>query len=224
MSLRTLATLSLIALTTLASACGSSERRGTATSYDGPSQAENEEPGGSTGSGGFADTLAQLLSAQIANETRFAALFCECTFENQGYNSAEQCIADQGSDTGSDALVAACIRGVVAEQPAPSAAFQGFASEALAASHDYDTCIDQIDASECTENFDPIDDAIDDCEDARDEVLDSYEPSAEDEAWIAQLQIATEDAGCFDFGFGGGETLPPDDGGLTPDPEPGDGF
>ena len=218
MSYRALATLCLIATFALSAACGSSERRGAPTGYNGPTQVEGEDPDHG-GSSGFVATFTVFLSADVRNENSLNALYCECSFETMGYDSAEQCIQDNTDDPDGQQDLIECFTDAASNIPAPPASLQTFANEGLAASNAFDTCIAAIDTSSCSDDPDTVEDALETCEDNRDAVVEGYQPSSEDEAWIDQFESAIEQAGCFSFGpgSGGGQTPPSTGDGPSPD-------
>ncbi|TXD37272.1 hypothetical protein FRC98_11110 [Lujinxingia vulgaris] len=218
MSHRTLATLCLIVTFALTAACGSSERRASATGYDGPTQIEGEDPDRG-GASGFASALAQLMGTEARNDNSVHTLACECAFEAEGYNSVEQCLEDNIDELVFEDALTECFAQAMTDLPTPPASLQRVINDALVASNTFDTCIAAIDTSSCPDDLETIGAAIETCEADRDTALEDFEPAEGDQDWIDQFEQAVEEAGCFSFGPGdGGNPTPPSTGGdVTPD-------
>ncbi|RAL22473.1 hypothetical protein DL240_11550 [Lujinxingia litoralis] len=195
----------LVLIPALLSACGPSERRGTATGHGGtvnldPDNGDNGDNGGS-----FDTTVTDVLNAEESNDLVEAQVECTCAFEDWGYDSVEECVADASIDSGLDTAIGACIQQVISEQPDPPASLNIVLETTLDALQAYERCLQTIDTQICDETA--IDDAIEACEDERDEIVDGQTFTPEDQAWLDDMQDAVE-VSCF---------------GDSPEPQPGDG-
>ncbi|RVU42382.1 hypothetical protein EA187_16015 [Lujinxingia sediminis] len=193
---------SLVLIPALLSACGSSERRGSATGYDG---SVNVNPDNGNSGGSFATTVADLLSIEESNDLVEAQVECACSFDAWGYNSAEQCADDISDSSGLGTAISSCIRQVVSEQPAPPASLNIVIENTLDALQAYERCLQTIDTQSCDETS--IEEAIEACEDERDEIVDGQTFTPEDQDWLRDMQDAVE-VSCFS---------------TSPEPQPGNG-
>ncbi|TXD40834.1 hypothetical protein FRC96_05170 [Lujinxingia vulgaris] len=87
-------TLTVLLTLLVSTSCGPTERRGSATGYDGPTQIEGQEPQGSPDANAAASVLRVQLM-EVTLDFPYDTLVCRCSFENAGYASEGDCRSEE---------------------------------------------------------------------------------------------------------------------------------